>query len=215
MIVAKSIEQLNSKFLDECLSYETYVTNAQFLYSERIEKDGVIFDNKTLNLIVEYAFFRIFLLWEYYLEQTFIRYSLGGTGKNGKKLTTYVRPLDFSHAYNLVQGTSKYPDWTNSEIVLKLAENFFENGGPYVKLTEMRSTLQDIKVIRNSLAHISINAREKFESLVRKHNGHCPLGLQPAEFLLLTNKADPLAASFLKYYSKSLKFLSSEIANPD
>jgi hypothetical protein len=213
MSSARAIDELYNEFINKCINYETNVINAHFLYTEQVQKDTIIFDRILLNLLVEYAFFRLFLSWEYYLEQTFISYSLGYEGLNGKKLVTYVSPRDYDHAYSLVQGTAQYPDWTNADKVLKLAGDFFENGGRYPELNSQRTTLHDIKIIRNALAHMSQNARDKFESLVRNHHGHFPLGTEPSDLLLWMRVQTP-PISFFGHYSKTLKYLAQEIATP-
>jgi hypothetical protein len=107
-----SLSDLYNEFVSSCMTHNTNALNGQALYDKNIEIDGIKFDLAIRDLVVGYSFIKLFLCWENFLEQVFIGYTLDEAGLNGKKLTRYVLPMDYDHAYSLIKGTAQYPDWT-------------------------------------------------------------------------------------------------------
>lgn len=210
----ESIGDIYQKFLLECDSYEKYIILSQNMYINRLEKDGMLFDKSMRDLVIEHTFLKVFLCWEYFLEQVFLRYCMDFEGVNNNKLTRYVLPEDFEHAYDLARGNNPYPDWTSWENVVRMSQRFFKNGGTFEKLKQKPTDLSDIKVIRNSISHMSIKCRDNFQTLVRSRYGHYPIGTTPADFLLFMNTTPHNPISYFSHYISTIKILANEIVNP-
>ena len=142
-----------------------------------------LFSEDMKNMLVEYGLLRFFGQWERFIEQCFIEYMLGEKSTADYSLNRYVLPSDADHAYRIVKNVNQYPDWTDIEKITTNAINFFENGGPFSMLRTMKATLNEIKKVRNAIAHTSLKAKSDFEGLVRSKVGHSPEGITPAKFL--------------------------------
>lgn len=80
-----------------------------------------------LELFYEFAFLRVFLTWEAFLEQTFLRYLCGyhhSGGQEATHSTHYYRTL--ADAERAVLGQHRYVLWHNPDIVVVRAQNFFQ-----------------------------------------------------------------------------------------
>ncbi|WCK54757.1 hypothetical protein PP175_01585 [Aneurinibacillus sp. Ricciae_BoGa-3] len=210
-----TIKQTHDKFLLACDENEKYAYNGQELYSQGVQTGPIIFDKNMRDLVVEYSFMKLFLCWEDFLEKVFVKYCLDFEGANGNKLIRYVNPRDEIHAYEMIRGNNSYPDWTNTDKIIKTAGDFFENGGTFLNLKLKIADINDTKIIRNALSHMSINSKQKFETLVRTRHGHYPLNTTPADFLTWIdrrNRTSPI--TYFNHYVATLKFLSTEIVNP-
>lgn len=86
---------------------------------------------KNMNLIAELVFLKIFISWESFLEQTFIRFMCGGVTSSGYCPDRYVKPKKLDHAMNILLQNREYLDWTRWNEVKIWAQNFFKNGEPY------------------------------------------------------------------------------------
>ena len=135
-------------------------------------------------LIYELAFLRIFLSWESFIEKTFILYMLNEQTDTGYKPDRYVLPVDEKHAHNIVKTERGYFDCSNHETVIRRADLFFKDGEPYKNsLISISSHLTDMKQIRNAIAHISTDSKDKFEKLAIHAFGNLPTGMTPGCFL--------------------------------
>lgn len=218
MMIAPSIVTINdvyNNFLIKCSNYEKYFLLSQNMYNSNLEKDGLLFDKSMRDLVIEHTFLKVFLNWEFFLEQVFLSYCMDFEGSNGNKVIRFVLPEDFDHAYNLARGSSTYPDWTSWENVIRMSRQFFKNGGTFEKLKQNTTELKDIKIIRNAISHMSIKCKDTFETLVRARYGHYPLETTPSDFLLFLNSADTAhPITYFSHYITTIKFLAFEIANP-
>ena len=139
---------------------------------------------KNKNLIAELVFLKIFISWESFLEQTFIRYMCGGETSSGFCPERYVRPKKLEHAMDILLQNREYVDWTRWSEVKTWARNFFRNGEPYEPvILGAEVILNEMKTIRNRIAHHSDSASEKFLNLVRTKIGNVPRGITPGKLL--------------------------------
>jgi hypothetical protein len=134
----------------------------------------------------------------------------GGTTDSGFTPTRYVMPKNMEHAYNILRGEKQYVDWTKTNEVVLKARLLFENGYPYYPALSGASVLLDeMRILRNSIAHRSRAAGEAFERLARNKIGYRPRGLIPGLFL---NLLEPTSGSkMLNHYSTVLRSLSFQI----
>lgn len=78
-----------------------------------------------------------------------------------------------------------YVDWTKLDEVITKAELYFEKGEPFANtLRNASAQLEDMKILRNRIAHRSKYSEAKFQALVRQKMGYNPRGIVPGKFLL-------------------------------
>ena len=168
------------------------------------------FSQDQIYLIYELSFLRIFLAWEWFVENTFILYMSGIKTGKGYRAKTYVKPRNEKHAYDLVREGRDYVDWTSTDTVIRKASLFFEKGAPYKNALEQVITdIQDMKTLRNATVHMSKDSQEKFKSLVRRKIGYAKTNITPGEFLYTPVKNKAL--TYITYFGNRLRFVGEKI----
>lgn len=164
---------------------------------------------KYIFLIVELSFLKIYLAWEQFLEDSFVKYMMGGTTASGYKVKSYVNPKNFVHTQEIINEGKNYSKWDYDEVIRK-ASHFLINGGPYKKtLQPIYSYLKEMSDIRNSIVHGSRYSIERFKSIVRSKIKYAPPNITPGEFLLIIESKTK--KSFFQYYTDSLVDASKKI----
>jgi len=175
---------------------------------------GPKLSRKELELITELSFSNIFVAYETFNENSFIKYMLGGEASHGYKPRRYVFPKDEEHARKMtLQDYIAYTDWSSPDKIKRRAEYCFRNGEPYKQNIDLfASVLQNIKTIRNYIAHSSFDAKEKFENMARQYLGVLPVGrdLKAGVFLLMPTPRNP-AQSFIEFFCEELRSFSERI----
>ena len=69
------------------------------------------------------------MAFERFLELSFLCYMLGQPGLNGNTFARYVSPVSEENALNMIKGNNRFADFTNRDIIVRLANNFFDAGG--------------------------------------------------------------------------------------
>lgn len=197
------LDDLLSAFEADCDDALRIFYHTMSLYNTRPDI-GITADMK--DMIIENIIVKIWNRWERFLEDTFIAYMMGKHSTNGDTVHSFVAPIDEMHAYDMVKNVAMYPDWSDVDKVVKNAKNFFENKGPFIHLENLRSTIKEIKTVRNAIAHSSRSAQLNFEQLVRGKTGRSPQGVTPAIFLSERKAGraqnDPI---YLQFYIDHLK----------
>lgn len=104
----------------------------------------------------------------------------------------YVLPKNLEHASKMALGNKPFMDWTRWSDVRELSKAFFRDGEPYeMAITTSLDELEEMKTIRNAIAHRSDNASTKFLKLVRNKIGHHPRGVTPGGFLTMPSGLQP------------------------
>jgi hypothetical protein len=108
----------------------------------------------------------MFIVWERFLEQSFVRYLMGAPSTTGSQLVKYAQPVDEGHAHRIVIGTLRYFDWSLPEKIRIVAGLFFANGEPFeTVLKGVHSELMDLKTLRNAAAHLSTSTSGQLDAL--------------------------------------------------
>lgn len=140
---------------------------------------------RTVYLLVENLFLKLFLSWEQFLEQTFIRYMCGAKTSSGYSPRRFVQPPSLEHAINFIKRTRPYADWTVWSEVIARAELCFYKGSPFTDASGGEAQLDEMRIIRNRIAHSSRHSEEKFQETVLQKLGYTPRGMVPGRLLLL------------------------------
>lgn len=153
-----------------------------------------------VEIITELAFLRIFIAWEIFLEESFVRYSLGAESPSGYRSTRLVVPRNIGNVLDLIAVGREYAKWNSASEVISRAEAYFKDGEPYKNVIQGATTdLNDMNTIRNRVAHKSANTKEKFNNFVRRKIGYGRRGMTPGRFLL-TSVNSASQDIFIDYY---------------
>jgi hypothetical protein len=164
-----------------------------------------------LEIIVEMAFLRIFVAWESFLEESFIRYAVGAASPSGYTPNVLTRAQNIGHALELVSSGRDYGAWNSASEVTRRSALYFQDGEPYRSALEPASIeLNEMNTIRNRITHKSMNSKSKFNAFVRRKFGHGVRGMTPGRFLM-TSLPNPPPDTFLDYYIEVIKIASSMI----
>lgn len=136
-----------------------------------------------MSSMVEYSYLRVFVFWEEFLEESFMLYLLGVSPPKGRAPSLLIKPYSRKIADQIIREGKDFVDWAGIDNVISRAERYFRKGRPYINVRANRNVFNDMKQIRNTIAHSSGAARKKFERLVRQELGFLPAELSPGLFL--------------------------------
>ena len=134
--------------------------------------------------LIEGIFMKFYVRWEDYQESVFLAYLMGKPRSNGRVVRAHFVPRDTKHARQVYLDRRGFSDWTAPEVVLERSDLLLHNGGPFRRaLASRTSELQELKTLRNAIAHNSGPARKSFEKLVRNRLTYMPPNTTPGTFL--------------------------------
>lgn len=167
-----------------------------------------------LVLATEGIFFRAFRAYENFLEDVFILYVMEKPSVAGHVFSSFLKPMHFDHARELLRSGRPFLDWTNPETVMDRAETYVKDGGPIkTTLAGAKQDLLDMKAIRNHIAHNSAESQKTFDKLIRKVRGTAPMTkVAPGEHLLTQVKGAAQGTYYLLHYLDRLANISEAIA---
>lgn len=163
--------------------------------------------------MTEMAFLRAFLAWEAFVEESFILYLVGQRAPRGRPPRRHAFPPNYKTATEwVVPEGRQYAGWTVPHHVSDRAERFFHNGRPFTPvLRSNQNVFEEARTIRNAIAHESLAARQKFETLVRSKLGTLPPHLTVGGFLSIGVPASVPPISFLDFYVGKIEFAANQI----
>lgn len=171
-----SLHQVLSEFTRE-------LSNATKLL-DNIETNHGALHQPQVDLIFELAFLKIFIAWERFLENTFIRYLCGASSLSGKRPTRTVSARYLADALIVISGDRGYADWVSVDVVVGRANRFFDSGEPYsTPLQSAAAELTNIRKIRNHIVHHSNKSRDGFNTMLVGIYGFRPQGMSAGRFL--------------------------------
>lgn len=166
-------------------------------------------------IVTELAFLRAFLAWELFLEETFVLYLLGKKPPKGRSPHRYVSPPTREVAENIVIPEGRdYVSWTVASTVADRATRFFRGGEPFAPaLRSQINTLNEMRTIRNAIAHWQSSAQDKFKNVVRNKPGigSYPAGLTVGGFLTMRIPASSPPESFFSDYLKRIRITAEQV----
>jgi hypothetical protein len=137
-------------------------------------------------IIIELSFLQIVNAWEAFLETTFVHYMCGHKTQSGfcPNLNVTLKSNTLTQAFNTVNQGKPYSDWSRTDEVIKRAKIYFKNGQPYYTIANSNNQLEEIRKIRNGIAHSSIHARNQVKILIRQKLGYLPRSISIGSFLM-------------------------------
>lgn len=165
-----------------------------------------------LEQVAELCLVRLELSWEAFLEETFARFLCGAPSLSGVSPIRFATPRNLEHARDLMIGLERvrrYSDWTDPQTVIDRADLLFKDGAPFVSpIRAAFRDLNDMKTMRNCIAHRSDFARAQFQKVVLgrygvAHNWH------PGRFLLRLSPGG--AITNLEFFSNRVLLVAQQI----
>lgn len=148
------------------------------------------------------AFLSAFQAWEVFIEESFVLYLWGRRPPRGGAPRRYAFPPNYETATTWVVPEGRpFAEWTDASRVIGRAERFFKAGQPFASvLRGNQHLLEEMRSVRNAVAHKSESARARFENLVRRRVGILPPNLTVGAFLGTTVPGVAPPTSFLESY---------------
>jgi hypothetical protein len=134
--------------------------------------------------LYELAFLRIFIEWEVFLEQTFVRYLCGYRSIHGRYTPVSGRYCaSIAAAETLVFGNSGYALWHNPTRVVTRSQAHLTLCTHEIVIRSNISRLEHFSAVRHRLAHGQEDAKKKFNAATMALCGRrYPVG-RPGRFL--------------------------------
>jgi hypothetical protein len=201
----------------------TFATEAQravqlAMAGERIRSDpqAGLFARREISLshleaLYETAYFRIFLKWEDFLDQTFIRYLCGYTPTSGVCNLINSPFATINLAEVDVLGRSNFLNWADPLQVVARSRRYMTAGHHETVLNSNIARIIDFKSVRNRIAHTSEHARLQFDNATRTLAGKRYPGSSPGRFLRDLGVVSPVPLTWLEVISEELQNLATQI----
>ncbi|RLK48871.1 hypothetical protein DFR31_1986 [Alkalispirillum mobile] len=167
-----------------------------------------------LELLTEGVFLSAFRAYENYVEEVFILYTLEKNGLSGFKPKSYLKPRSYNHSRDLIRSSMPFLDWSNPESVMERASIYLSSGEPLrTAIAGANRDLQDMKTLRNQIAHNSKESKIKYAKLLRREYGTAPLNIpSPGRHLLKTAPGRSPTEHYLAFYINTLLSVGVAIA---
>ena len=176
-----------------------------------VRKPGLPFFQ--VELFAELSFLRMYVSWEGFLEESFSRFLCGATGVTGMRPNSCAKPRSIDHAKSLLIGLDRggrYSDWSKRETVVSRAQLFFRHGGPFLApLNAAARDLDDMRMIRDCIAHKSVTARDSMAKIVLRRTGAANR-YSPGRFLLKI--ASGSTETHMEVFSRILTLTADQIS---
>lgn len=142
---------------------------------------------------IEGCFIRLVVAWERFVEEYFLRCMCKAKLRSGQVLKPKVPP--FKNTEEAFKKLSKkrvgrekdYTDWLDNVQISHRIDDYFRKNSRVRKICEAPHNLEELKVIRNAIAHRSKSSIAKFEKYVKSQLGYLA-GLNPTMASLLIQK---------------------------
>ena len=165
-----------------------------------------------LELFYEYAFLRVFLAWEYFLQETFVRFLCGYQHSSGQETIRgggYYRNLP--DAENAVLNGRDYVLWHNPNAVVRRAQRFFATGQHEQVLSSNLMRLEHFAAVRHRIAHSQRHARDQFDVTTMALCAKRYRGSRPGRFLRENNPMTNPPTKWLSIIAQELSGMAKQI----
>ena len=127
------------------------------------------------NLLLFYAFL------ERSLERLFVGLLCNGFISGHSNIRPLVQVKSYKVAHSIIRGSRPYADWLPYQHTQERAKAFFSSGKPFTTLEP--NQFEDLRIIRNAIAHQSSSAKNRFETRIIGDRPLPPEQRRPAGYL--------------------------------
>src|SRR5262249_19074079 len=137
-------------------------------------------------LLYELAYLRMFIAWETFLEESFLRYLCGYVASRGSAALRQRAFRKVEDARIAVLSGRDFVSWSNVDRIRQRSRTFITLGSHETVIGAARSRLEAFAAVRNRIAHGSAFARREFDQATmmltgQRYRGSCP-GLFPRDW---------------------------------
>ena len=166
-----------------------------------------------VELLYEFAYLRMFIEWEMFLEQTFLRYLCGYVSAHGTVtpkagvICTTLRSAQIA----VLQGKS-FVLWHNPTEVMDRARTLLTGCPHEIVLSSCVARLRDLASVRHRIAHGQEDAKRKFDIATTNIAGRRYRGARPGRFLRDWDRSVAPPRRWLEDLGLELENLAQQIA---
>jgi len=166
-----------------------------------------------LEALYETAYLRVFLAWEEFLEQTFLRYICGYASALGSCTLTRPAFRNIADANVDVLGPRDFVSWADPRAVIRRSQAYTTLGFHETVLNSDLSRLILFKSVRNRIAHSSEHARDEFDAATRTLTSKRYLASSAGRFLRDRATTMPFPKTWLESVTDELVSLSVQVCS--
>lgn len=150
--------------------------------------------------ITSAAFLNLFIGWESFLEDVMATLLCGGVTLSGNPVVKFASPPNLSAAKAMLIGANRYFDYGNHDNINRIVKVYFDQGEPFQPhFSAIYSQLNDIRIMRNSSAHITSTTQTALEALALRLLGTPSNGIELYALLTANDPATPGATIYQTY----------------
>ena len=167
-----------------------------------------------LEALYEMAYLRIFVGWEAFLEEVFLRYLCGYSSIHGTAVllpgVSYETTL--AHAEQTLLAGSRYVLWHNPATVATRARRFFQASPIAAVVLSNTARLDELAAVRHRITHAQEDARRNFDRATMAIAGKRYRGARPGAFLRDLDTTTMPSTRWLERLGKEVEGLAQQIA---
>jgi hypothetical protein len=164
-----------------------------------------------IEALYETAYLRVFLAWEEFLEETFLRYICGYASVLGSCILLNPPYLSLAAAQMAVLSGADFVSWADPRSVVRRSQRYMTLGFHEVVLNSDLNRLLSFKAVRNRIAHASDHARNEFDIATRSLALRRYPGSSAGRFLRDRATIVPFPKTWLELMSDELAALAVQI----
>jgi hypothetical protein len=139
-----------------------------------------------LEALYELAYLRIFVSWEVFIEEAFLRYLCGYHSSRGIT-PTLIQGVSFSTSLATAEarilGNQAYVLWHNPQRVVARASTYFQISEIGTTVASYQADLENLAAVRHRISHGQDDARNKFDAATIALAAKRYRGSRPGAFL--------------------------------
>jgi hypothetical protein len=165
-----------------------------------------------LEALYEMAYLRVFITWELFLDESFLRYLCGYMTSTGAPALLQSAFRTIVDARNAVLGAQKYVSWSDPNKVEHRLRTYIQNGSHELVIRSNRARLGAFAAVRHRIAHGSAHAHQQFDLATMMLAGRRYRGASPGRFLRDWNPHPTPDERWIQTLGTELKSLAKQIA---
>ncbi len=167
-----------------------------------------------LEYLYEIAYLRVFIAWEAFLEETFVRYMCGFAGTAGQMQPAgnMQHHPTIAAARGALYGSQSYLLWHNPKTVVARSKVHFVGGLHETVVQSHITRIEWFAHVRHRVAHGQNDARQKFDVATMNLAGRRYQGSRVGRFLRDTDPSVSPPARWLATIADELEGLAGQLA---
>jgi len=166
-----------------------------------------------LELLYELAYLRIFVEWERFLEETFIRYLCGYQSTHGACQFLTGNPFaNLGSAQAAMLHGRPFALWHDPSRIVARSQRFFYRGFHEIVVGSNGARLENLSAVRHRIVHDQSDARQRFDSATMSLVGRRYRAARPGRFLRDWDRNVNPPRRWIETFGGELTSLAGQIA---